>query len=73
MGGCAGPHQHAAFQGALPGTAVLVRRLSFDPFPMLIPTGANRNKLPSSPHSLSAQSPQVDWAEAFGWLKSLLS
>lgn len=54
-------HEGAAFHGVLPGTAVLVRvrDLSFDPFPTLILKGANRNKLPFSPHSLRADSPQA--------------
>lgn len=70
---CRASHEGAVLQGVLPGTAVLVRLLSFDPFPMLIPKGANRNKLPLRPHSLSAHSPQVHWVDAFGWLKPLLS
>lgn len=74
---CSALHEGAAFQGVLPGTAalVIVRYLSFDTsaaFTVLILKGANRNKLPLSPQSLSAHSPQVwqlcevDWVEAFG-------
>lgn len=50
-----------------------VRSLPPDPFPTLIPKGANRNKLPSGPYPLNAHSPQVHWVEAFGRLKPLLS
>lgn len=78
---CSASHEGAAFQGVLPGTAVLVivRDLSFDPFPTLILKGANRNKLPLSPHSLRADSPQVwqlcgvGWVEAFSRLHPQLS
>lgn len=64
--GCAGPPtKELHFRGcSLPATTVLVRYLNSDPFPPLIPKGANRNKLPSSSHSLSAHSPQVHWVEA---------
>lgn len=50
---CSASREGAARQGVLPGTAGLgiVRYLSFDPFPVLIPKAADRNKLPLSPHS----------------------
>lgn len=71
---CSASHEGAAFQGVLTGTAVLVlvRYLSFDPFSMLILKGAKRNRLPLSPPSLSAHSPQVWQLCEVGWVEAFI-
>lgn len=72
---CGASHGGAAFQGVLPGTAmlVIVSYLGFDPFAMLILKGANRNKLPLSPHSLGTghADPRFgSWVRWAGWRHS---